>query len=267
MLQPINPDHPEPRKIARAIDLIEKGEVIGYPTDTVYGLGCDLMNKQAIERIYQIKGMRKDKNLAFICPDLSDIARYAVVDVGTNTVRLLVAEQEEGRLTPAHTDKQLVRLGRDLAREGRISDESLAHVGTALRRYATVARKLGAVDVRIIATSAAREAENGHELAEQTLAETGHELEIIDEQEEARLAWAGALNALDEPWEGEVGVVDVGGRAEADLLGDRTQGGVVHVAEALGVAGEVGAVDPVLQHGLVVDGHASSLSRMEKTSS
>ncbi|XXX77136.1 L-threonylcarbamoyladenylate synthase [Sorangium sp. So ce134] len=80
MLQPINPDHPEPRKIARAIDLIQKGEVIGYPTDTVYGLGCDLMNKQAIERIYQIKGMRQNKNLAFICPDLSDIARYAIVE-------------------------------------------------------------------------------------------------------------------------------------------------------------------------------------------
>jgi tRNA threonylcarbamoyl adenosine modification protein (Sua5/YciO/YrdC/YwlC family) len=87
VLQPINPDHPEPRKIARAIDLIEKGEVIGYPTDTVYGLGCDLMNKQAIERIYQIKGMRKDKNLAFICPDLSDIARYAVVE--NSTYRIL----------------------------------------------------------------------------------------------------------------------------------------------------------------------------------
>ncbi|AUX27925.1 translation factor Sua5 [Sorangium cellulosum] len=87
MLQPINPDHPEPRKIARAVALIEKGEVIGYPTDTVYGFGCDLMNKQAIERVYQIKGMRKDKALAFICPDLSDIARYAIVE--NQTYRLL----------------------------------------------------------------------------------------------------------------------------------------------------------------------------------
>jgi tRNA threonylcarbamoyl adenosine modification protein (Sua5/YciO/YrdC/YwlC family) len=87
VLQPINPDHPEPRKIARAVELLEKGEIIGYPTDTVYGLGCDLMNKQAIERIYLIKGMRKDKNLAFICPDLSDIARYAVVE--NHTYRVL----------------------------------------------------------------------------------------------------------------------------------------------------------------------------------
>jgi tRNA threonylcarbamoyl adenosine modification protein (Sua5/YciO/YrdC/YwlC family) len=87
VLQPINIEHPEPRKIARAVDLLNKGEIIGYPTDTVYGLGCDLMNKQAIERLYQVKGMHKDKNLAFICPDLSDIARYAIVE--NQTYRLL----------------------------------------------------------------------------------------------------------------------------------------------------------------------------------
>ncbi len=80
MLLPINPDHPEPRKIKRAVELLERGEVICYPTDTVYGLGCDLMNKQAIERLYQIKGMSQDKALAFVCPDLSDIAKYAVVE-------------------------------------------------------------------------------------------------------------------------------------------------------------------------------------------
>lgn len=80
MLLPINPNHPEPRKIQRAVEMLQKGRVIGYPTDTVYGLGCDLMNKQAVERLYEIKGMRRDKNLAFICPDLSDISRYAVVE-------------------------------------------------------------------------------------------------------------------------------------------------------------------------------------------
>ncbi len=76
----MNPDHPEPRKVARVVDILQKGGVIGYPTDTVFGLGCDLMNKQAIERLYQIKGMHRDKSLAFICPDLSDIARYAIVE-------------------------------------------------------------------------------------------------------------------------------------------------------------------------------------------
>jgi exopolyphosphatase/guanosine-5'-triphosphate,3'-diphosphate pyrophosphatase len=150
---------------------------------------------------------------------VSGSRRYAVIDVGTNTVRLLVAEQADGHLTPVHTDKQLVRLGRDLAHDSRVSDESLLHVGDALRRFATVARKLGAADLRIIATSAAREAENGQELAAHVLADTGHELEIIDEDEEARLAWVGALNALDEPWEGEVGVVDVGGGSTEIVVG------------------------------------------------
>ncbi len=80
MLLPINAEHPEPRKIRRAVELLEQGELLAYPTDTVYGLGCDLFNKGAIERLYQAKGMTKDKSLAFICADLSDIARYAVVE-------------------------------------------------------------------------------------------------------------------------------------------------------------------------------------------
>jgi tRNA threonylcarbamoyl adenosine modification protein (Sua5/YciO/YrdC/YwlC family) len=76
----IDPVHPEPRKVQRAVAALEAGEVIAYPTDTVYGLGCDLFNKRAIERLYQIKGMSSGKPLAFICHDLGDIARYALVD-------------------------------------------------------------------------------------------------------------------------------------------------------------------------------------------
>ena len=80
MLLPINPEHPEPRKVRRAVEALEQGEVIAYPTDTVYAIGCDLFNKKAIDRIYQIKQMPKNHKLTFICPDLSDIARYAIVD-------------------------------------------------------------------------------------------------------------------------------------------------------------------------------------------
>jgi tRNA threonylcarbamoyl adenosine modification protein (Sua5/YciO/YrdC/YwlC family) len=80
MLLAINPDHPEPRKIRRAVEALLDGAVIAYPTDTVYGLGCDLTNKHAIERLYAIKGMDRSHPLAFVCPDLSDIARYAIVD-------------------------------------------------------------------------------------------------------------------------------------------------------------------------------------------
>lgn len=80
MLLQINAQHPEPRKIDRVKQVLEKGGVIAYPTDTVYGLGCDLLNKQAIDRLYQIKGMSRDQQLAFICPDLGDIAKYAIVE-------------------------------------------------------------------------------------------------------------------------------------------------------------------------------------------
>ncbi len=80
MLVEVNPTFPEPRKIRRAAALLEAGEVIAYPTDTVYGLGCDIGNKRAVDRLYAIKGMDKSHPLAFICPDLSEIARYAIVD-------------------------------------------------------------------------------------------------------------------------------------------------------------------------------------------
>ena len=80
MLLAINPAHPEPRKIQRAAKILGEGGVIAYPTDTVYGLGCALGEKQAIDRLYQLKGMPKDHPLAIICPDLSDIAKYAVVE-------------------------------------------------------------------------------------------------------------------------------------------------------------------------------------------
>jgi tRNA threonylcarbamoyl adenosine modification protein (Sua5/YciO/YrdC/YwlC family) len=80
MLLSINPQHPEPRKVRRAVSVLEDGGIIAYPTDTVYGLGCDLLNKHAIDRLYVVKGMDRSQPLAFVCPDLSDIARYAIVD-------------------------------------------------------------------------------------------------------------------------------------------------------------------------------------------
>lgn len=80
MLIEINPENPEPRKIRRAVDALERGEVIAYPTDTCYGFGCDLMNKKAIDDLYRIKGMPKDHQLSFICRDLGDVARYAILN-------------------------------------------------------------------------------------------------------------------------------------------------------------------------------------------
>jgi len=87
MRLPINDKHPEPHKIARAVEILRRGDLIAYPTDTVYGIGCDITQKKAVDRIYQAKGMKKEQRLAFVCPDLSDIARYAIVD--NQTYRIL----------------------------------------------------------------------------------------------------------------------------------------------------------------------------------
>lgn len=79
MLIEINADNPEPRKIRQAVDALEAGEVIAYPTDTSYGLGCDLFNKKAIDRLYQIKGLARSQKLSFVCQNLGEVARYAVM--------------------------------------------------------------------------------------------------------------------------------------------------------------------------------------------
>jgi tRNA threonylcarbamoyl adenosine modification protein (Sua5/YciO/YrdC/YwlC family) len=80
MIIEVNPHTPEPRKVRRAVAALEAGEIIAYPTDTVYALGCDLANKKAIDRLYQVKGMDRGQPLAFICPDLRDLSKYAIVD-------------------------------------------------------------------------------------------------------------------------------------------------------------------------------------------
>jgi tRNA threonylcarbamoyl adenosine modification protein (Sua5/YciO/YrdC/YwlC family) len=91
MLVHINAKHPEPRRIAQAVAVLERGSVIAYPTDSVYGLGCDLLSKRGVELLYRMKGMRSDQLLSFVCPDLSDIARYAIVgDAAYRVMRRLL---------------------------------------------------------------------------------------------------------------------------------------------------------------------------------
>jgi tRNA threonylcarbamoyl adenosine modification protein (Sua5/YciO/YrdC/YwlC family) len=73
----INPRHPEPRKIAHAVEILEEGGVALYPTDTVYALGCAIDAKRGAERIYRAKQMSEKQRLAVICPDLSSASIYA----------------------------------------------------------------------------------------------------------------------------------------------------------------------------------------------
>jgi tRNA threonylcarbamoyl adenosine modification protein (Sua5/YciO/YrdC/YwlC family) len=75
----INPVNPQQRLIDQVVDLLSRGGVIAYPTDTIYGIGCDIRNKKAIERVYQIKQRPKSKPFSFLCSDLKNISQYAKV--------------------------------------------------------------------------------------------------------------------------------------------------------------------------------------------
>jgi tRNA threonylcarbamoyl adenosine modification protein (Sua5/YciO/YrdC/YwlC family) len=79
MLITINPQNPQPRLIRKVVDILETGGIVVYPTDTYYGIGCDLMSPKAIERIYQLKRRDKSKPFSFICSDLTNISQYAKV--------------------------------------------------------------------------------------------------------------------------------------------------------------------------------------------
>lgn len=79
MLLKINPINPPERQINKVVEILKKGGIIAYPTDTYYGIGCDIMNKRAIEKVYQLKQRDRKKPFSFICSDLKNISYYAKV--------------------------------------------------------------------------------------------------------------------------------------------------------------------------------------------
>lgn len=82
-------DNPDPRAVQKIVDCLRKGGLIIYPTDTVYGLGCDITNTKALERIAQIKGVKLEKaNFSFICKDLSNLSDY-VRQIDNSVFKLL----------------------------------------------------------------------------------------------------------------------------------------------------------------------------------
>jgi tRNA threonylcarbamoyl adenosine modification protein (Sua5/YciO/YrdC/YwlC family) len=89
MLLRIHPDDPQPRHIKTVVDILQRGGVIIYPTDTIYGLGCDILQPGAIERISRIKKVDPRKaQLSFVCPDLSHLSDYAK-QLSNSTYRIL----------------------------------------------------------------------------------------------------------------------------------------------------------------------------------
>jgi tRNA threonylcarbamoyl adenosine modification protein (Sua5/YciO/YrdC/YwlC family) len=79
MLLSINNQNPQMRLIRKAVEILRSGGIVIYPTDTVYGMGCDLFNKKGIERLHEIKRRDRKHPLSFVCADLKDISRYARV--------------------------------------------------------------------------------------------------------------------------------------------------------------------------------------------
>jgi tRNA threonylcarbamoyl adenosine modification protein (Sua5/YciO/YrdC/YwlC family) len=96
MLLEINPINPQLRLIEQVVKLLQDGAVICYPTETGYGIGCDLMNQKAIKEIMQLKRRPKDKPFSFMCSDLTDISHYAHV---SNTAYRLMKKSLPGPYT------------------------------------------------------------------------------------------------------------------------------------------------------------------------
>ena len=89
MFLSIHPDNPQPRNIAKAVEILKAGGVIVYPTDTIYGLGCDIHQPKAIEKICRIKNIDPAKaQLSFVCYDISDMSNY-IKSIPTSTYRML----------------------------------------------------------------------------------------------------------------------------------------------------------------------------------
>ncbi|MDR0873486.1 MAG: threonylcarbamoyl-AMP synthase [Prevotellaceae bacterium] len=97
MLLKIYPENPNPRDIRRIAEIVRNGGVIIFPTDTIYGLGCDIFNTKAVEKICKLKGINPEKNsLSFICNDLSQLSEFAKVD---NTTFKLMKKNLPGAFT------------------------------------------------------------------------------------------------------------------------------------------------------------------------
>lgn len=137
--------------------------------------------------------------------------RYATIDVGTNSVLLLVAERESGgSFRPVAERAEITRLGRGVDRTRRLSPEAMEETLRVVQSFAEEARRLGAREIAAIATSAARDAQNGAELLAAARARAGLELEIISGEREAQLSYLSAFTDFGGAGHPLV-VIDIGG--------------------------------------------------------
>jgi exopolyphosphatase / guanosine-5'-triphosphate,3'-diphosphate pyrophosphatase len=171
------------------------------------------------------------------------MSRVAAIDCGTNSIRLLVADvtvREDGTrwLRDVHREMRIVRLGQGVDATGRLAPEALERTRVALVDYAAVAARKGVERVRMVATSATRDASNRDEFFAMTKDVLGVPAEVISGDEEARLSFAGAVGDLD-PEDGPFLVADPGGGSTELVLG-RWDGAKVDVLAARSV--DIGCV-------------------------
>jgi exopolyphosphatase / guanosine-5'-triphosphate,3'-diphosphate pyrophosphatase len=147
--------------------------------------------------------------------------RAACIDIGSNTTRLLVAERVVDGLQEVHQERAFTRIGRNLAPGAAIPGEKIAEVVAVVGAQLLIARDLGVVHVRGVATAAIRWAANGDELVAAIQAATGLEVDVLSGEDEARLAFCGAAAMLDDAPAppAALGVLDVGGGSSEMVVG------------------------------------------------
>src|SRR6201997_635041 len=121
---------------------------------------------------------------------------FAAVDIGSNSVRLKIARLTRGRLRPIHEDREVTRLGEGVFRSGFLTPESMAETVKVLRRFHRATQGVVTDPVRVVATSALRDARNSHAFLEWVRSATGWRVEIISGLEEARLIHLGLMSTL-----------------------------------------------------------------------
>ncbi|MDQ4117952.1 MAG: Ppx/GppA family phosphatase [Actinomycetota bacterium] len=151
------------------------------------------------------------------------MSRVAAIDCGTNSIRLLVADVTTSfdgavDLRDLHREMRIVRLGKGVDATGRLDPEALERTRAAVVDYAVAARRKGAERIRMVATSATRDASNREEFFSMVRETLGVEAEIISGDEEARLSFSGAVGDLD-PDDGPFVVTDVGGGSTEVVIG------------------------------------------------
>ena len=146
----------------------------------------------------------------------SDMPRYAAVDIGSNSVRMMAAEVNQGETRILAQDRQVTRLGESVFRSGRIAKEALDFLCANLQRMAVTCSRLDVLALRAVATSAVRDASNREEFLQRTGAALGTNVEVISGPEEARLIHLGVEARWPRPKERTL-IIDVGG-GSAELI-------------------------------------------------